>query len=771
MGDLEDFAESSGYYGDDPETMVGLVLSRDDSQNNLKVAETKPIKYSKLKKIGFNNFKPFGNKIQSFSQKPITLIYGPNSIGKSSVIHMLSYVQYFLKTNEFNFNSTDILGDNINLGGFESFVHKRDKNRSININFNIDDCSTELIKFLNLEYIDYLSTLSKNDLMEIIKNHDEYISSNLSSKEVYDPEPYSEAALQNGDGHFDSDGDWISSDPISTARMTDDDIEIKAIKELLVPYHIKLAKYQYLEKNIEYNDYFNIDNIVFNEEQIVEIATDVIEIINQEKKYKDLLKSSKIPVKIELEIKYSNKFKKAYLRKVKYFIDNQFYDAIEAIELQTSNKEDFKIVAGASIVSYDTCNSECIDVDKSLENNGEFGSPQIFENAPFRCKNTLFEWPDTMGRDFHEVNKVLFDIYSKNRSMENIFDNNFSVLSLSYKEGYSKLIGLLNDLIKEENMQYIGPLRFYPERNETQKEFNKKGGVPSSEESWSLLKEDEELRKNLNKWLSDKKKLKSAYQIKYRKLYDIEASLDIFYSNSIAEIQKKLEEKLTIIKTFSIHKNWSDEDIIKLYKSEENKDLLKGIRFLGDKLDYISDLVYFSGLSRELQLKEIFVKYNVLEGLHYREELIFEDLINKTQISNRDLGLGISQVLPILIATNRQKDMTIAIEQPELHLHPAVQCEIADEFIRSYKENNNEFMIETHSEHLLLRIMKRMRHTAEERIEEGAFPLTPNDVCLLYVNTDGKSTWIEELELDEDGSLLDPWPNGFFEEGHKERFD
>lgn len=749
MGSFEDVSDSN--------------VSLDDLQKGKGV--------SKIKKCGFNNFKPFGNKMQTFSKKPITLIYGPNSIGKSSVIHMLSYMQYSLQTNEFNFNSTDILGDNINLGGFESFVHKRDKNRSININFNIDDCSTELIKFLSLEHIDYLSTLSKNDIIKIIKNQDEYISSNLSFKDVWDPKPYSEDAFQNGDGYFDSDNDWVSYDPISTVRMTDDDIEIKAIKKLLVPYHIRLAKYQYLEKNIEYNDYLDIDYIAFNEEQIIEIATDVIEIINQEKKYKDLLKSSKIPVKIELEIKYSNKFKKAYLRKVKYFIDNQFYDAIEAIELQTSNKEDFKIVAGASIVSYDTCNSECIDVDKSLENNGEFGSPQIFENAPFRCKNTLFEWPDTMGRDFHEVNKVLFDIYSKNRSMENIFDNNFSVLSLSYKEGYSKLIGLLNDLIKEENMQYIGPLRFYPERNEIQQDFNRKEGVPSSKESWSLLKEDEGLRKNLNKWLSDKKKLKSAYQIKYRKLYDIEASLDIFYSNSIAEIQKKLEKKLNIINTFSIHKNWSDKDIYRLYESEKTKDLLKDISISKDKLEYIRFLVYFSGLSRELQLKEIFVKYNVLEGLHYREELIFEDIINETQVSNRDLGLGISQILPILIATNYQENMTIAIEQPELHLHPAVQCEIADEFIRSYRKNNNNFVLETHSEHLLLRIMKRMRYNAENKDgRDKTLDLTPDDVCLLYVDSHKGSTFIRELQLDNDGTLLSKWPNGFFEESYNEMF-
>ena len=75
-------------------------------------------------------------------------------------------------------------------------------------------------------------------------------------------------------------------------------------------------------------------------------------------------------------------------------------------------------------------------------------------------------------------------------------------------------------------------------------------------------------------------------------------------------------------------------------------------------------------------------------------------------------------------------------------------------------------MIETHSEHLLLRIMKRMRHTAEGRIDkDDVLSLTPDDVCLLYVDNNGGNTFINELELDTDGTLLDIWPNGFFEEG------
>ena len=55
-------------------------------------------------------------------------------------------------------------------------------------------------------------------------------------------------------------------------------------------------------------------------------------------------------------------------------------------------------------------------------------------------------------------------------------------------------------------------------------------------------------------------------------------------------------------------------------------------------------------------------------------------------------------------------------------------------------------------------------------IEGDELYLNPNDVCLLYVDNNGSFTYLNELELNEDGSLLDPWPNGFFEEGLNERF-
>jgi predicted ATPase len=117
------------------------------------------------------------------------------------------------------------------------------------------------------------------------------------------------------------------------------------------------------------------------------------------------------------------------------------------------------------------------------------------------------------------------------------------------------------------------------------------------------------------------------------------------------------------------------------------------------------------------------------------------------------------------------KGETILIEQPELHLHPAQQAELGDLFINAaLGEQKNTIIIETHSEHLLLRLMRRMRETVNENLPKGMPPVSPDDVAILYVQPTQAGSVVRVLELDAEGQLLDPWPGGFFEEGFRERF-
>ena len=133
-----------------------------------------------------------------------------------------------------------------------------------------------------------------------------------------------------------------------------------------------------------------------------------------------------------------------------------------------------------------------------------------------------------------------------------------------------------------------------------------------------------------------------------------------------------------------------------------------------------------------------------------------------TKVSMIDVGYGISQVMPVIVQSLLTKGQTILIEQPELHLHPRLQAELGSLFAESFQDEGrrNQFIIETHSEHLILRLQRLIR----------VGELNPDDVMVLYVDRDEEGSHCIPIPLDRDGDFRVPWPGGFFEEGFNERF-
>jgi predicted ATPase len=110
----------------------------------------------------------------------------------------------------------------------------------------------------------------------------------------------------------------------------------------------------------------------------------------------------------------------------------------------------------------------------------------------------------------------------------------------------------------------------------------------------------------------------------------------------------------------------------------------------------------------------------------------------------------------------------ILIEQPELHIHPRLQTNMGDLFIVA--SARRQFLIETHSEHLILRALRRIRETNAGELDEGAPPFTPEKLSVIYVDATHAGTTFERLRVDETGEFVDRWPHGFFEERAKELF-
>ena len=139
------------------------------------------------------------------------------------------------------------------------------------------------------------------------------------------------------------------------------------------------------------------------------------------------------------------------------------------------------------------------------------------------------------------------------------------------------------------------------------------------------------------------------------------------------------------------------------------------------------------------------------------------------ELQPHDVGIGISQLVPVVVTALDKNAGLSAIEQPELRVHPRVQAELGDLFIESALQGKRCFLIETHSEHLMLRLQRRIRQTGKDEPHAG-IPITGNEVAVYFVNQEDGQTKLRRIDIDVNGEFIQPWPDDFFEIDFYERF-
>lgn len=123
-----------------------------------------------------------------------------------------------------------------------------------------------------------------------------------------------------------------------------------------------------------------------------------------------------------------------------------------------------------------------------------------------------------------------------------------------------------------------------------------------------------------------------------------------------------------------------------------------------------------------------------------------------------DVGFGISQVLPVLVLlAYANRGDTIILEQPEIHLHPAVQSGLADIIIETTQMRGIQVIVESHSEHLLTRLQRRI---AEKDLPRG-ITIRPDDVSVYFCQQVDEESEIAKLQIDSFGNITN-WPRDFF---------
>jgi hypothetical protein len=139
-----------------------------------------------------------------------------------------------------------------------------------------------------------------------------------------------------------------------------------------------------------------------------------------------------------------------------------------------------------------------------------------------------------------------------------------------------------------------------------------------------------------------------------------------------------------------------------------------------------------------------------------QDSSIYQVLVKKSPSSAEvlitDVGFGVSQILPVLtLCYYVPEGSIILLEQPEIHLHPSVQSGLADVFIDAVKNRKVQIVVESHSEHLLRRLQRRV---AEQTV-------TPEEMALYFCEATDEGSQLVSLDVDLLGNIRN-WPQDFF---------
>ena len=229
--------------------------------------------------------------------------------------------------------------------------------------------------------------------------------------------------------------------------------------------------------------------------------------------------------------------------------------------------------------------------------------------------------------------------------------------------------------------------------------------------------------------------------------------------------------------------------------------------FVGSQGENVMSIIHQSSPEKLKELNQWFELLGIPYGIKkkFNKQFNISQLIltdnQGMSVSLADVGYGISQVLPIVITSVLSKNTIITIEQPELHLHPKLQANLADLFIESASTRNNNFILETHSEHIILRLKRRQKEAPKkieksEPVEKMTFGDSlptrrggPRRRFLGYAQL-GLAKWISirnsvmisvidtpknkseskfsKITLNSDGEFDNIWPGDFFPERYDE---
>lgn len=701
------------------------------------------------------NFKAIGDDPVRIELKPITLLFGANSAGKSSILHALNYAYSIFVDHNLNAEYNAHSDSSFNLGRFDRFVHKNSKSRSIvlrfDLNFQAEADITENI-LINWNKQVYMLSGVRDALYQMHQQIDpRKILDNVKTA-------YVEVEIS---------WSYVQKHPYVCRYETGLDDE--KIATIYADDNRKKNIVLYCEKEHTVCEKFAVaikDSFDLNWLENYEFFVSPCDINTNLSLYqKDALPS----FKENLTLGYENQrgFDSLVKRGILSDYDEFSYMSFESTKVAFEDLLTSILVAPGNKVAdwlKNICYLGPLREIPSRHFLGEISNESIrrrWEKGigawDFIYKNIgqlQLDQSQILHGDVEDIRAWLKENFEKYH-MEILnsvqsdpkhnadFDKYLHDLpdaALFYKK--------LEDSIHEhsarldENREKIEEI--FKKTKEISEKYPNGNGLPA--DAWVSLKLPEQPRSSSGEDFSAWEKENLEKYLKGLPAYAL-VSLNLpGKSSSLRESTDRLLFKIN---------DWLASD----------QRLNTGYKIFIEQFREISSVI-FKDFDEEKSQENVFV---LLKEILNEPEIIriwLHDISRSINLKPHEIGTGISQVLPVVVAAVGVYNPLVVIEQPELHIHPAMQVQLGDLFI-TQSGDNKFFLIETHSEHLLLRILRRIRETTEEQASDEV-KILPNQVAIYYVESENGNTQVNRIGLDENGRFTDRWPKGFFAERMQE---
>lgn len=643
--------------------------------------------------VEIENFKAIGRPVR-IDLRPITLLFGRNSAGKSTILHALCYAHEILSHRSVDVSQTEIGGGQTDLGGFRNFVHRHETDRPIRLRFELNLEGWRVPEHLLEQAEALVSNRHDPDWRDWVRKRGEDISKRTTSGWV-------ELVVKQSGG-------LLPGPVIASYAVGVNDAAVGCIRARPRPG---------VRSDIEFNA----------EHPLLALGA----------------------ADFELEPRPAP----ARAGRVRETADPQgdHWTRRRASVLSPTPPDWNELLdpAGADLNSLDSEDSTAHLEDAGLE----------------------FDTDD--DEDCKRFEEAL---------------NAIRPYRARFQTAISAMLVGIGHALKEElsDLRYVGPVR------NRQPELRIEPGAPKrtwsdGSAAWELLLRpdyapgDHLTLDAVNDWLAGKDRLDTGYKLRRQ-------------SHVILSEDDPLVAAIRSCKEFGFDpKQWARQQAVwwaknftSLYDPPDETEIadiearIKSGQPAGDIFVEHSHGAYqaasrkFATVEAARKGEDLSLVRKLIDAIaeaEHRErlELVTADDA-ELPVRTSDVGGGISQVVPIVVAAlDPERPGITAVEQPELHLHPKLQVELGDLFAHPI-DRGGVFLIENHSEHLMLRLLRRIEETHGGDLPEGKPPLQPDQVSVVYLSQTGGEVKAKRLRIDATGEFIDRWPQGFFDERDDELF-